>query len=89
VRNPYGIDLSDGGEENPPRIRKNHWRGALVALEMPLSHRILFGKKRWGLERRCTGGALYGLEPDMLNTSDGGLDISDLVRYVWPRSEYI
>jgi hypothetical protein len=33
-----GIDLSDGREENPPRICKKHWRRALVTGESPLGH---------------------------------------------------
>jgi hypothetical protein len=34
-----GTDFSEGGEKNPPRILKNHQRGALVAEKSPLGRR--------------------------------------------------
>jgi hypothetical protein len=42
-----GMDLSDGREENPPRIHKKHWGRALVARESPLDRR----SQVWGEER--------------------------------------
>jgi hypothetical protein len=46
---PRGMDLSNGGKKNPPRIFKNRWRGALVTRKSPFGHQSGLGEEK---ERR-------------------------------------
>jgi hypothetical protein len=64
-----GMNLFDGGEENPPRILKNRRRGALVTDRSPFVTGAGLEKKKRRMERRGMGPSHIDQNPN--------LDISD------------
>jgi hypothetical protein len=68
-----GMDLSEVGEENPPKILKNHRREALVIRSHLLVARVELEEKKRRRGRRGAGGLFYRpgtRESDISDRSD-------------------